>query len=163
MQYHFLCQTLLCLAKRAIRGHCCAADQSMCMKHQTHSDYHLFKKHSRLFLILQIKHGGGCHTQRNTRANLFDRKVGMTLTCVCVSVYVYTRMVLLGGFLPACSSIYLSVCVCQSHYVRCASVLNLDSICRVFSVCFPLLWLGTHSSFSASSVKPHYPKYCEIS
>lgn len=103
------------------------------------------------------------HTEKHTSQLIWPKGRNDIDMRACVCLCLYAHGFIGGVFLPACSSIYLSVCVCQSHYVRCASVLNLDSICRVFSVCFPLLWLGTYSSFSASSVKPHYPKYCEIS
>lgn len=44
------------------------------MKHQAHSGYDLFRKCSRLFHTLQIKHGGGGDTQGGTQTDLFDQK-----------------------------------------------------------------------------------------
>ncbi len=164
------------------------------MKHQTHSDYNLFKKHSRLFLILQIKHGGGCHTQRNTQTNSAPSS-GMWKTrglfsgieekdmrqkrqkwhwrecvCVCSFIIMFVCAWFYCFFFSACLFIHLPFClsICQSHCVLCASVLNLDSICRLFSVqglfSSPLAWkVFLCLNLSASSVKPNYPKYCEIS
>lgn len=76
-----------------------------------------------------------------------------------------------GGFcLSVCLFIHLPLCrrICQSRCVLCASVLSLDSICRVFSVqglfSSPLAWkVFLCVNLSASSVRPNYPKYCEIS
>lgn len=143
------------------------------MKHQTHSDYNLFKKHSRLFLILQIKHGG-CHTQRNTQTNsapssgmwktrgLFSgfkekemrqkRQKWHWRECVCLVVYnhVCMRVVLLFlFFLPVCSFICPSVCVsvnltvCSVHLCW---IWTASAECFLCEVCFPLLWLGKYSS-----------------
>lgn len=63
-------------------------------------------------------------------------------------------------------SAYLSISLCA--LCICASVLSLDSICRVFSVqglfSSPLAWkVFLCVNLSASSVRPNYPKYCEIS
>ena len=98
----------------------------------------------------------------------------MTLTCacVCVCVFVYNRvcvrMVLLFGFVSACLFIHLPIPSAYLSISLCASVLNLDSICRVFSVQGLFSSLLAWKVFlclnqSASSVKPNYPKYCEIS
>ena len=164
------------------------------MKHQTHSEYDLFKKHSRLFRMLQIKHGGGCHTQRNTQTNSAPSS-GMWKTrgpihwilgerdetektrndidvhvCVCSFIIMFVCARFYCLFFPACLFIHLPLClrICQSRCVRRASVLNLDSICRVFSVqglfSSPLAWkVFLCLTLSASSAKPNYPKYCEIS
>lgn len=71
-------------------------------------------------------------TQRETHRTTY---LTMTLACMCVcsiKMALFSCMVSLFLYLP-------SVCARQSHCVSRASVLNLDSICRAFSVCFALL------------------------
>lgn len=98
-------------------------------------------------------------------------KTEMTLTCMCVCSFLimFVRAWFYWSF-SVCLFIHLPFClrICQSHCVLCASVLHLDSICRLFSVqrlFSSLLWLGKYSSvwIRVPALKPNYPSYCEIS
>lgn len=107
---------------------------------------------------------------RRMRRGRKDRNDIDVHPCVCSFIIMFVCALFYIFFFSACLFIHLPFCVriCQSHCVRCASVLNLDSICRAFSVqglfSSPLAWkVFLCLNLSASSVKPNYPKYCEIS
>lgn len=105
----------------------------------------------------------------DSRRKRWDRKDRNDIdvnVCVCSFIIMFVCAWFYCFFFSACLFIHLPFClhICQSHCVLCASVLNLDSICRVFSVqglfSSPLAWkVFLCLNLSASSVKPNYPKY----
>lgn len=110
-------------------------------------------------------------TRRESRKPTCLTKMNwMTSTCWYMSLCLQTRSKADGFlvFLPVGSSIHPSVFWCQSHYVGCASVPNLDSICRLCSVvclfsgsdCIPLSLPALWSHIIPNTVKSakHKPR-----
>lgn len=92
------------------------------MKHQARSGYDLFKKCSRLFHTLQIKHGGGGDTRGGTRTDSFDQK-GMEWhrragICLCVYNRVLKPTVFLSSCFSTCRFIHPPHCLLMSVSLR---------------------------------------------
>lgn len=159
------CARQCCVNQRTQRRELCCRSEHV-TKHQAHSGYDLFRKCSRLFHTLQIKHGGGGDTQGGTQTDLFDQKGVEWHRRAGIRLWVYNRVLKPTVFLLSCFStchfIHPPLCLLMSVSLRrlCVCAEFGQHLC---SVCLPLLWLRPYSPVSASSVKPHYPKYCEIS